>query len=109
MGSYNMAGERETGEDVTEKDNTEAVLPVSCVVWILCGAVIGSSVGSTMVQELIDIAYGYRWDYQGRCIIDEGYFAGGFCRAPLPCTCGDVDQIDEIHIADMTEDLFLER
>ena len=36
-----MTGEKETGEDVTEKDNTEAVLPVSCVVWILCGAVIG--------------------------------------------------------------------
>ena len=31
------------------------------------------------------------------------------CRAPLPCSCGDVDQIDEIHIADMTEELFLER
>ena len=30
-------------------------------------------------------------------------------RTPLNCSCGDVDQIDEIHINDMTETLFEER
>jgi len=30
-------------------------------------------------------------------------------RAPLPCTCGDIDQIDEVHIDDITEDLFMDK
>ena len=30
-------------------------------------------------------------------------------RTPLPCTCDDVDQIDEIHSESITEDLFAEK
>ena len=40
----------------------------------------GTTLGSPLLQELIDAAYGYRWNYLDKCIIDEGYFAGGFCR-----------------------------
>ena len=32
-----------------------------------------------------------------------------FKRTPLNCSCGDVDQIDEVHISDMTEELFEDR
>jgi len=96
-------------EEENDEKNVEIVLPLSCVAWIVTGALIGSTVGSYVVQELVDIAYGYRWNYEGKCIIDEGYFAGGFCRAPLPCSCGDIDKIDEVHIDDMTEVLFMEK
>ena len=30
-------------------------------------------------------------------------------RPPLKCSCEDVDQIDEIHIDDITEKLYVER
>merc|ERR1712179_208540 len=49
-----------------EEDDTELVLPLSCVVWILGGALLGSTVGSQVLQEVIDIVYGYRWNYEGR-------------------------------------------
>ena len=58
----------------------EYVVPVSTVIWILVGVFLGICVGSQAVVDFIDFCYGYRWNYVERCIIDDGTFAGGYCR-----------------------------
>jgi len=85
------------------------VFPITSVMWIVGGVLLGCLFGSPVLQDLVDKMYGYRWNYEDRCIVDEGYFAGGFCRAPLECSCGDIDQIDEVDIADITEEMYEER
>jgi len=99
---------KEISEDNKSRE-TVTVFPVSCIFWILFGVIVGSSIGTPLLQDIIDAAYGYRWNYVERCIVDEGYFAGGYCRTPLNCSCWDVDQIDDVDINDITEEQYKQR
>ena len=56
------------------------LISVSAVFCLLAGFILGSSFGSHLLQDFIDGFYGYRWNYLERCIIDDGTFAGGYCR-----------------------------
>ena len=105
------------------------LISISAVFCLLAGFILGSSFGSHLLQDFIDGFYGYRWNYLERCIIDDGTFAGGYCRyiqskqrfcsglsfcsskfrAPKKCTCGDVDKIDDVDFAEMTEELYNDR
>jgi len=96
-------------EEKIDRKDEEMVFPISCLFWIVIGVGLGSCLGSPILQDIIDIYHGYRWNYEEKCIIDEGYFAGGFCRQPLRCTCEDVNKIDELHASEMTESVFEER
>lgn len=96
-------------EDDKDADDGDITFPVSCILWIVLGVAIGSTFGTEVLKDLLDTTYGYRWNYEDKCIIDEGYFAGGFCRAPLNCSCIDVNRIDEITLNDINEKIFEER
>jgi len=97
------------------KDHSEAkkqetlVIPLSAVICIIVGFIFGSSIGSRFIQDSIDEFYGYRWNYLERCIINDGTFAGGYCRAPKECTCKDVTKIDELTVDEMTEELYTKK
>jgi len=52
---------------------------------------------------------GYRWNYLEKCIINPGNFAGGYCRTPMECTCKDVEEIDDISMAEMTPQVFKDK
>jgi len=55
------------------------------------------------------LLYGYRWNYLEKCIINPGNFAGGYCRVPMNCTCTDVEEIDDVPLAEMTAELFRDK
>ena len=84
-------------------------IPVSAAVWLIAGVIFGSMFGSRYLQEAIDLYNGYRWNYEEKCIINPGNFAGGYCRMPKECTCTDVESIDDIPATQMTPELFKER
>ena len=84
-------------------------VPVSAVVWLVVGVALGSMFGSRYLQESIDLLYGYRWNYLEKCIINPGNFAGGYCRVPMNCTCTDVEEIDDVPLAEMTAELFRDK
>ena len=58
----------------------EFVVSVSAIVWISVGVLFGTCFGSQALIDLIDYYHGYRWNWLERCIIDDGTFAGGYCR-----------------------------
>ena len=59
---------------------TQYLISISAVFCLIAGFILGSSFGSHLLQDFIDGFYGYRWNYLERCIIDDGTFAGGYCR-----------------------------
>jgi len=92
---------------------TVQVVKLSSVVWLCIGMALGSAFGGPWLQDLVDKIYGYRWNYLDRCILetpDEDGYGVDFCRHPANCQdCAKVTQIEEIHVDDLTVDMFEER
>lgn len=89
------------------------VIGYPCVVWLCIGLAIGSICGGPWCADLVDFVRGYRWNYLDRCILetpDTHGFGVDFCRIPVDCSeCSDVRKIDEIHVDDLSQELFEER
>ena len=87
------------------------VVPISFIVWLCVGLIIGCVCGGPWTTLLEEKLYGYRWNHIFRCIIetpdDSGGYGADFCRVPVDCkVCRDVDKIDEYHVSELTVDMF---
>jgi len=101
------------GDGHTEGCTRVRVVRVSAVVWLCLGLAIGTLCGGPWLKDLVDLVYGYRWNYLDRCIMetpeDKGYGVD-FCRAPEDCSvCKDVSKIDEVHVNDLSVEEFEEK
>jgi len=89
------------------------VVKLNSVLTLLVGILIGSSFGVPWMHSVLDILRGYRWDSKHRCILespDKSGYGVDFCRIPADCnSCRDISSVDEIHINDLSIDLFYDK
>jgi len=106
--------EQETEPNLIEEkqigNESVRVLKLNSAVALSLGVLIGSICGGPWLQDLVDLARGYRWNYVDRCIMEtpesNGYGVD-FCRTPVDCSsCQNVDKIDEISVENLSVDLF---
>jgi len=104
--------ETKTVRMAANKQKTLNVIQLNSVLSLLLGIFIGGVLVGPWWPDILDNIWGYRWDYNNRCIKEspnsDGYGVD-FCRLPADCSvCKDVTQIDDIHINRITMQQFAE-
>jgi len=90
-----------------------SILHIPSILYLLAGIIAGAICSGPWVGDLMVLIRGYRWDYTERCILvdpDTDGFGTDFCRLPVDCSvCSGVKQIDEIHINNLTVEMFYDK
>ncbi|XP_023337908.1 bifunctional arginine demethylase and lysyl-hydroxylase JMJD6 isoform X2 [Eurytemora carolleeae] len=99
--------------EVYKAKSTVVVLELSSVLCIVFGVLIGSLLCGPWIHDIVGYCLGYRWDFVNKCIMEspnENGYGTDFCRIPVDCDiCKDVHKIDEIHVSELSVQLFEER
>lgn len=96
-----------------ENKNPIRVTIMNSEISVIFSIIIGVLLVGPWSRELLDTIRGYRWDSHNKCIMESPNEAGDgvdYCRIPADCSvCSGVNQIDELHISNISIQNFVEK